>query len=154
MRRLRRRLRMAGRAIDAGWAGRSGMTARAGDRAGQVHRRCAQRMDVGPGNGERGVIEARGAAARMTGETTRGICGHYGDLDRGVTGDDAVDRLVVAADTGALPEVLRPGFVGPRRGVTGEAWLLVMNRAAAHVEGRVQRDRRDMVRRSRRHRDR
>src|SRR5882672_12371656 len=111
-------------------------------------------MDVGLGDGEQWVIEARGAAARMAGETTRGIRWHHGDLDRGVTGDDPIDRLRVAADAGAFPEVLGPRLVGSDRGVASEARLLVMHGAAAHVERRVQRYWRDVIRRCGRHGDR
>ena len=131
---------MAGGAIDPSRTGRAGVTAGARDRARQVHCRCAQRVNVGLGDAEQRVIEARGAAARVAAETTRGIGGDYGDLDRGVTGDDAIDRLRMAADAGALLEVLRPRFVGPRRGVTSEAWFLVVHGPDADVEGRVLRD--------------
>src|SRR6266850_7510094 len=103
-------------------------------------------MDVGLGDGEQWVIEARGAAARMAGETTRGIRWHHGDLDRGVTGDDPIDRLGMAADTVSLPEVLSPRLVGPRRGVASEAWFLVVRGSQAHVERRVQGHGRDVIR--------
>src|SRR5882724_7804179 len=114
---------MARGAIDARWTGRASVTTGAGDRARQVHRRRAQRVDVGLGDGEQRMIEDRRAAARVAGETTRGIRWHHGNLDRRVAGNDTIDRLGMAADAGALPEVLRPRFVGPRRGVATEARL-------------------------------
>src|SRR6267143_1485821 len=89
----------------------------------------------------------------MAGETTRGVRWQHGDLDRGVTGDDAIDRLRVAADAGAFSEVLRPGFVGPRRGVASEAWLLVVHGSQAHIERRVQGHGWEVIRWRRRHRD-
>jgi len=101
---------MARGAIDPCGTSGPGVTAGAGDHARQVHRRRAQRVDVALGDGEQRVIEGCGAAARVAGETTGGIRGRYGDLDRCVTGNDAIDWLGMAAAAGALPEVLRPGF--------------------------------------------
>src|SRR6267143_6340964 len=98
------------------------MAALAGDHPREVHCGRAQGVNVAKGHREEDVVEARGRlAVRVAAEAARRVGWDSGDLDRGVTGDDLVDRLAVTAAAGLLFEVCRPSLVRPRHRMAAQA---------------------------------
>src|SRR6267143_4379141 len=104
------------------------------------------------GDREGGMIEWRRTASRMAAEAGRGVGGETGNP--GMAAGDTIELFAVTGCAVSLPEVLSPRLVGPGRGVASEAWLLVVRGSQAHVERRVQRYWRDVIRRCGRHGDR